>query len=151
MSGKKEKVTPFLYGIHLQIADEMSEIFFTTVCNNLKTFITDSFLQAMFSKSSDSILDKATLLVSTFGEDANPKQYLEQSKATNIQPMTLSLIMFIATHSAAVGWDEYKKALYKHEHEALVESDAFFSWDIFFLSSLPVHCTLLDLNLHVDS
>ncbi|RGB35339.1 hypothetical protein C1646_759418 [Rhizophagus diaphanus] len=124
MSGKKEKITSFLYGIHSQIADEMSEIFFNAVCNNLKTFVTDSFLQAMFLKSSDSTLDKATLLVSTFGEDANPKQYLEQSKATNIQPMTLSLIMSIATHFAAVGWDEYKKALYKHEHVALVDSES---------------------------
>ncbi|RGB22537.1 hypothetical protein C1646_775921 [Rhizophagus diaphanus] len=77
----------------------------------------------MFSKSSDSALDKATLLVSTFDEDADPKQYLEQSKAMNIQPMTLSLIMSIATHSAAVGWDEYKKALYKHEHGVDTYSD----------------------------
>ncbi|RGB30174.1 hypothetical protein C1646_671903 [Rhizophagus diaphanus] len=78
--------------------------------------------EAMFSKSSDSTLDKATLLVSTFSEEADPKQYLEQSKATNIQPMILSLIMSIAIHFTAVGWDEYKKALYKHEHGALVDS-----------------------------
>ncbi|RGB27789.1 hypothetical protein C1646_768651 [Rhizophagus diaphanus] len=106
MSGKNE-ITPFLYGVHSQIADEMSEIFFSAVCNNLKTFVTDGFLQVMFSKSGDSALDKATLLTTTFGKDANPKHYLEQSKATNIQPMTLSLIMSIATHSTAIGWDEY--------------------------------------------
>ncbi|RGB31059.1 hypothetical protein C1646_764522 [Rhizophagus diaphanus] len=101
----------------------MSEIFFQAVCNNLKTFVTDGLLQTMFSKSSDSTLDKATFLVSTFGEDADPKQYLELSKAMNIQPMTLSLIMSIATHSTAVGWDEYKKALYKHEHGVDTYSD----------------------------
>ncbi|RGB25548.1 hypothetical protein C1646_771560 [Rhizophagus diaphanus] len=91
MSEKKE-ITPFLYGVHSQIADEMSEIFFNTVCNTLKTFVTDSFLQAMFLKSSDNAVNKATFLTTTFGEDANPKNYLEQSKATNIQPMTLSAL-----------------------------------------------------------
>ncbi|RGB23199.1 hypothetical protein C1646_677289 [Rhizophagus diaphanus] len=45
------------------------------------------------------------------------------SKVTNIQPMTPSLIMSIAIHSAAVGWDEYKKALYKHEHGVDTYSD----------------------------
>ncbi|RGB26217.1 hypothetical protein C1646_800864 [Rhizophagus diaphanus] len=121
MSGKKE-IIPFIYGVHFQIADDMSEIFFNTVLNTLKTFVTDSFLQVMFSKFGDSALDKATLLTTTFGEDADLKYFLEQSKATNIQPMTLSLIMSLASYTAATGWNEYIKTLHEHKSGALAES-----------------------------
>ncbi|RGB35337.1 hypothetical protein C1646_759415 [Rhizophagus diaphanus] len=72
----------------------------------------------MFSKSSDSTLDKATLLTTTFGKGTNLKHFLEQSKATNIQPITLSLIMTIATYALASGWNEYKMALYEHEGDS---------------------------------
>ncbi|PKB98395.1 hypothetical protein RhiirA5_431438 [Rhizophagus irregularis] len=57
----------------------------------------------MFSKSSDSTLDKATLLTTTFSEGSDPKYFAEQSKATNIQPITLSLIMSIASYAVAAG------------------------------------------------
>ncbi|RGB24460.1 hypothetical protein C1646_773057 [Rhizophagus diaphanus] len=106
MSGKKEIIL-FIYGVHSQIADEMSEIYFGDVHKSLVTFISLSFLQMMFSKSSISTLVKATLLTTTFSEGANLKHFLEQSKATNIQPMTLSLIMSIATHTSASGWHAY--------------------------------------------
>ncbi|RGB21674.1 hypothetical protein C1646_777548 [Rhizophagus diaphanus] len=47
----------------------MSNIFFSSVHKTLATFITNGFLQMIFSKSSDSTLNKATLLITTFGDD----------------------------------------------------------------------------------
>ncbi|RGB35345.1 hypothetical protein C1646_759426 [Rhizophagus diaphanus] len=96
---------------------------YTYKLNILKTFITDSFLQVMFLKSGDSTIDKVTLLTTAFSEEADLKYYLEQFKATNIQPITLSLILSTATYAAASGWDVYKKALHESECGALAESD----------------------------
>ncbi|PKY62498.1 hypothetical protein RhiirA4_489051 [Rhizophagus irregularis] len=66
----------------------------------LATFIENGFLQTMFSKSGDGTLDKATLLTTTFSDGADPKYFAEQSKTTNIQPMTLFLDSLLRTVSS---------------------------------------------------
>ncbi|EXX71972.1 hypothetical protein RhiirA5_423702 [Rhizophagus irregularis] len=97
----------------------MSEIFFDCAKMALANFIENGFLQTMFSKSGNGTLDKATLLMTTFGDGANLKYFAEQSKATNIQPITLSLIISIASYAVAAGWNAYKMALYNNKEEAL--------------------------------
>ncbi|PKY59368.1 hypothetical protein RhiirA4_482052 [Rhizophagus irregularis] len=53
----------------------MSEIFFDGAETALVTFIENGFLQTMFSKSGGGTLDKATLLMTTFGDGANLKYF----------------------------------------------------------------------------
>ncbi|CAB4374481.1 unnamed protein product [Rhizophagus irregularis] len=81
MFGKTE-ISPIIKGVHSQIADTMSEIFFDGTDMALATFLENGFLQTMFSKSGDSTIDKATLLTTTFSDVANLKYFAEQSKAT---------------------------------------------------------------------
>ncbi|CAG8769251.1 20273_t:CDS:2, partial [Rhizophagus irregularis] len=49
MSGKTE-ISPIIKGVHSQIADTMSEIFFDNTKMALANFIENGFLQTMFSK-----------------------------------------------------------------------------------------------------
>ncbi|RGB30607.1 hypothetical protein C1646_765138 [Rhizophagus diaphanus] len=80
-----------------------------------KTEIAPSLYGQVFSKNTDNTVDKAVLLISTFGEAADPKNFLAQSKATNIQHMTLSLIFSIAIHATFEGWTVYKLGLRDEE------------------------------------
>ncbi|CAB4374190.1 unnamed protein product [Rhizophagus irregularis] len=52
MSGKIE-ISPIIKGVHSQIANTMSEIFFDGAEMALVNFIENGFLQTMFSKSGD--------------------------------------------------------------------------------------------------
>ncbi|GBC20068.2 hypothetical protein GLOIN_2v1824252 [Rhizophagus irregularis DAOM 181602=DAOM 197198] len=97
MSGKTE-ISPIIKGVHSQIADTMSEIFFDNTKMALANFIENGFLQTMFSKFGDGTLNKATLLMTTFSDGANVKYFAEQ-------------------------WNAYKMALYNNEQEALGLSD----------------------------
>ncbi|EXX57822.1 hypothetical protein RirG_203590 [Rhizophagus irregularis DAOM 197198w] len=67
MSGKTE-ISPIIKGVHSQIADTMSEIFFDNTKMALANFIENGFLQTMFSKFGDGTLNKATLLMTTFSD-----------------------------------------------------------------------------------
>ncbi|PKB95102.1 hypothetical protein RhiirA5_437372 [Rhizophagus irregularis] len=69
MSGKTE-ISPIIKGVHSQIADTMSEIFFDNTKMALANFIENGFLQTMFSKFGDGTLNKATLLMTTFSDEA---------------------------------------------------------------------------------
>ncbi|PKY57417.1 hypothetical protein RhiirA4_509894, partial [Rhizophagus irregularis] len=53
-----------------------------------------------------------SLLVDTFGECANPKNFELQAKATNIQPTTLSLIFSIALYASSRSWDNFATRAY---------------------------------------
>jgi hypothetical protein len=57
-------------------------------------------------------MDKAQLLVDTFGECANPNNFTEQAKVTNIQPTTLSLLFTIAVYVSSRSWDSFAACAY---------------------------------------
>ncbi|GBC52202.2 hypothetical protein GLOIN_2v1820645 [Rhizophagus irregularis DAOM 181602=DAOM 197198] len=58
-------------------------------------------------------MDKAQLLVDTFGECANLNNFASQVKATNIQPITLSLIFSIALYILSRLWDSFATRAYQ--------------------------------------
>ncbi|PKC56718.1 hypothetical protein RhiirA1_401925 [Rhizophagus irregularis] len=60
-----------------------------SVIAELGLFVENGFLKALFDKSPQA-MDKAQLLVETFGESANPNNFSIQAQAMNIQPTTLS-------------------------------------------------------------
>ncbi|PKY62907.1 hypothetical protein RhiirA4_490310 [Rhizophagus irregularis] len=78
----------------------------------LGSFIENGFLKNIYDKSPQA-MDKAQLLVDTFGECANLKNFSEQSKATNIQPTTLSLIFSIAIYVLFRSWDNFATRAYQ--------------------------------------
>ncbi|CAB4439622.1 unnamed protein product [Rhizophagus irregularis] len=78
----------------------------------LGSFIENGFLKQIYDKSPQA-MDKAQLLVNMFGECANPKNFSEQSKATNIQPTTLSLIFSIAIYISSMSWDNFATRAYQ--------------------------------------
>ncbi|PKY57927.1 hypothetical protein RhiirA4_511239 [Rhizophagus irregularis] len=78
----------------------------------LGSFIENGFLKQIYDKSPQA-MDKAQLLVDMFGECANPKNFSEQSKATNIQPTTLSLIFSIAIYISSMSWDNFATRAYQ--------------------------------------
>ncbi|CAB4434448.1 unnamed protein product [Rhizophagus irregularis] len=63
----------------------------------LSSFVENGFLKNLFDKGPQA-MDKAQLLVDTFGESANPNNFTEQAKTANIQPTTLSLLFTIAVY-----------------------------------------------------
>ncbi|RGB23754.1 hypothetical protein C1646_774045 [Rhizophagus diaphanus] len=121
MSGKTE-INAASCGVHSQIIQLAEEEYFTYVRKSLQNFVTNGFLQQMFSKASDNLVDKAKLLVNTFGKAANPNYFQAQADMTNIQPKTLSLIFSIATHAASEGWYAYKTSLMIQESEVLAQT-----------------------------
>ena len=88
-----------------------SEMFLHRVTLQLATFVENGFLKTLFDKSPQA-MDKAQLLVETFGESANPNNFSEQAKATNIQPTTLSLIFSIALYVLSRSWDNFAARTY---------------------------------------
>ncbi|CAB4395755.1 unnamed protein product [Rhizophagus irregularis] len=120
---RKTEISLFIKGVHSQITDSMSKMFFDGVKTALVTFIHNGFLKQIFSKSDDGTLDKATLLMATFGDGTGPKYFAKQSKVTNIQPMTFSLIMSITFHAIAAEWNAYTRALCDNEQEVLKQSE----------------------------
>ncbi|CAB4431699.1 unnamed protein product [Rhizophagus irregularis] len=78
----------------------------------LSALIETGFLKKMYDKSPQA-MDKAQLLVDTFGDCADPKNFSEQSKATNISPNTLSLIFSIAVSVASRSWDNFATCAYQ--------------------------------------
>ncbi|PKY62507.1 hypothetical protein RhiirA4_432580, partial [Rhizophagus irregularis] len=78
----------------------------------LGSFVENGFLKQLFDKGPQA-MDKAQLLVDTFGECANPNNFTEQAKATNIQPTTLSLLFTIAVYVSSRSWDSFAARAYR--------------------------------------
>ncbi|PKY53870.1 hypothetical protein RhiirA4_472318, partial [Rhizophagus irregularis] len=82
------------------------------VTAQLSSFVENGFLKTLFDKSSQA-MNKAQLLVETFGESANPNNFAIQAKETNIQPTTLSLIFSIALYASFRSWDNFATHAYQ--------------------------------------
>ncbi|PKY61523.1 hypothetical protein RhiirA4_522631, partial [Rhizophagus irregularis] len=87
------------------------DMFLHGVIAQLSSFVENGFLKTLFDKSLQA-MDKAQLLVETFGECANPNNFTLQAKATNIQPTTLSLIFSIALLASSRAWDNFSTRAY---------------------------------------
>ncbi|CAB4436083.1 unnamed protein product [Rhizophagus irregularis] len=88
----KNNAEDFLEFVSFNEAIHLQEV--TTL---LGSFVENGFLKKLFDKGPQA-MDKAQLLVEMFGECANPNNFTEQAKATNIQPTTLSLLFTIAVY-----------------------------------------------------
>ncbi|CAB4437128.1 unnamed protein product [Rhizophagus irregularis] len=108
--------------------------FLQEVTTQLGSFIENGFLKNLFDKGPQAT-DKAQLLVDMFGECANPNNFSEQAKATNIQPTTLALIFSIALYTSSRSWDYFAARAYRvygdmgddTESECPSESDELFA------------------------
>ncbi|CAB4407282.1 unnamed protein product [Rhizophagus irregularis] len=108
--------------------------FLQEVTTQLGSFIENGFLKNLFDKGPQAT-DKAQLLVDMFGECANPNNFSEQAKATNIQPTTLALIFSIALYTSSRSWDNFAARAYRvygdmgddTESECPSESDELFA------------------------
>ncbi|PKY55605.1 hypothetical protein RhiirA4_475182 [Rhizophagus irregularis] len=78
---------------------------------SVSSFVENGFLKTLFDKSPQA-MDKAQLLVDTFGECANLKNFESQAKATNIQPTTFSPIFSIALYVSSRSWDNFSACAY---------------------------------------
>ncbi|PKY50773.1 hypothetical protein RhiirA4_467419 [Rhizophagus irregularis] len=87
------------------------DMFLHRVIAQFSSFVENGFLKTLFDKNPQA-MDKAQLLVKTFGECANPKNFKFQAKATKIQPTILSLIFSIALYSLSRSWDNFATCAY---------------------------------------
>ncbi|PKY60697.1 hypothetical protein RhiirA4_484673, partial [Rhizophagus irregularis] len=97
----KNNAEDFLEFVSFNEAIHLQEV--TTL---LGSFVENGFLKKLFDKGPQA-MDKAQLLVEMFGECANPNNFTEQAKATNIQPTTLSLLFTIAVYVSSRLWDSF--------------------------------------------
>ncbi|RGB23774.1 hypothetical protein C1646_805900 [Rhizophagus diaphanus] len=96
----------------IEFVSEHQEIFFQNVSTHLESFIHSSFLKTLFEKNPSVPVNKAQLLITMFGESANPANFTSQAQATNISPNTLSLIFSIAFYVSSSSWDSFKHHFY---------------------------------------
>ncbi|RGB30609.1 hypothetical protein C1646_793587 [Rhizophagus diaphanus] len=95
-----------------QFVSEHHEIFLQNVSNHLESFIHSSFLKTLFEKNPSVPVDKAQLLITMFGESADPKNFTNQAQAMNIQPTTFSLIFSIAFYVSFQSWNSFMHHFY---------------------------------------
>ncbi|CAB4429760.1 unnamed protein product [Rhizophagus irregularis] len=76
------------------------------------SFIQDGFLKNLFDKNPSKPVDNTQLLISKFGEAANPENFSSQAQATKIQPTTLSLIFSIALYVSSRSWETFATKYY---------------------------------------
>ncbi|PKY62909.1 hypothetical protein RhiirA4_490313 [Rhizophagus irregularis] len=86
-------------------------VYLQEVTTLLSSFVENGFLKNLFDKGPQA-MDKAQLLVDTFGESANPNNFTEQAKTANIQPTTLSLLFTIAVYVSSRSWDSFAARAY---------------------------------------
>ncbi|CAB4410482.1 unnamed protein product [Rhizophagus irregularis] len=110
--GDMSRINPNRPEGFLRFISENRDYFLLENSAYLGALIETGFLKKIYDKSPQA-MDKAQLLVDTFGECADPKNFSEQSKATNISPTTLSLIFSIAVSVASRSWDNFATRAYQ--------------------------------------
>ncbi|CAB4417228.1 unnamed protein product [Rhizophagus irregularis] len=94
------------------MAVSYNEDFHYNVTAHLSSFIQDSFLKNLFDKNPSKPVDNTQLLISKFGDAANPENFTSQAQATKIQPTTLSLIFSIALYVSSRSWKTFATKYY---------------------------------------
>ncbi|PKY58588.1 hypothetical protein RhiirA4_480628, partial [Rhizophagus irregularis] len=96
----------------LNYVSAYNEDFHYNVTQHLSSFIQDGFLKNLFDKNPSKPVDNTQLLISKFGDAANPENFTSQAQATNIQPTTLSLIFSIALYVSSRSWETFATKYY---------------------------------------
>ncbi|PKY60199.1 hypothetical protein RhiirA4_483638, partial [Rhizophagus irregularis] len=96
----------------LAFVAEYNELFHINVTHHLSSFIQNGFLKNLFDKNPSKPVDNTQLLISKFGEAADPANFSSQAQATNIQPTTLSLIFSIALYVSSRSWETFATKYY---------------------------------------
>ncbi|RGB27022.1 hypothetical protein C1646_769658 [Rhizophagus diaphanus] len=96
----------------LEFVSEHQDMFLQNVSTHLESFIHSGFLKTLFDKNPSVPVDKTQLLITMFGESADPANFTSQAQATNIQPTTLSLIFSIAFYVSSQSWDSFMHHFY---------------------------------------
>ncbi|PKB99210.1 hypothetical protein RhiirA5_383365 [Rhizophagus irregularis] len=96
----------------LEFVSAEGDMFLSYTTFQLGQFVENGFLKKLFNKNPQQPVDKAQLLIDTFGESANLNNFTQQVAVTNIQPTTLSLLFSIALYASSRSWNNFATRAY---------------------------------------